>query len=668
MKGLIGRQEEPLVTALTLPGRERDGSPFRFAGVALSSWAFALRTWIATMTALYVAFWLQLQNAYSAAVCVSILALPTRGQAFEKALYRTGGTVIGLLASLVIAGLFGGARDLFILAFAAWMAVCGYVASVLDGNRAYGAVLSGFTTAIIAFANIDTPQNVFSTGMDRCAAILVGVLAVMVVNDLLGAPDAFPGLSSKLEATHRRIVAFAKKVLSDRNVDPIEVNDLLKALVGLRTDIAVLLTESIAGRNRAAAARTALAAMAQQMAAARIVGKIMTEQGSAASYLVDTFSQDLENPEEDANTLKRIGDAQIGLSPLLVAASAAQVFMSQSRRALASLDMMRTGRSSPPAPSLPRLLTREAAFRNALRLFLAMLIGSTLLILSGWPSVSNVMVMFAAVAAISVTAASPQEFARNALIAMFSAVALIGITEFLILDGTDSLPMLALGWAPTIIGSCLLATSGNPRLAPVGTLILVFMPLIFLPSNPPNYDPQFYLTEATFNIVSVVLLFVTVGVLLPTSDDRKRAWILRSLHRDFRRALTEARLSCDPDEVAFRDADRECQLEALRPATSSGEQFDARASHLSELTSAAWRVRFALELLHRDMYEEGRLALAAVDPIRLSALAYRLLKQRDGVAGTFERQGRAAAALTWMAILIERSPCETAALNEGSGW
>src|SRR5271168_3841399 len=115
MTELTGRLEEPLVTASAPTSRELDDRSFRFVGILLSSWAFALRMWIATMVALYVAFWLQLQNAYSAAVCVGILALPTRGQALEKALYRTAGTVIGFLASLAIAGLFRGVRDLFIL-------------------------------------------------------------------------------------------------------------------------------------------------------------------------------------------------------------------------------------------------------------------------------------------------------------------------------------------------------------------------------------------------------------------------------------------------------------------------------------------------------------------------------------------------------------------------
>ena len=42
----------------------------KFAGFPLSAWAFALRTWAGMMLALYVAFWLQLENGYIAAFTV----------------------------------------------------------------------------------------------------------------------------------------------------------------------------------------------------------------------------------------------------------------------------------------------------------------------------------------------------------------------------------------------------------------------------------------------------------------------------------------------------------------------------------------------------------------------------------------------------------------------
>ena len=50
------------------------------AAFPFSSWVFAFRTWVAMMTALYAAFWLQLDSASSAAATVGILALQTRGR------------------------------------------------------------------------------------------------------------------------------------------------------------------------------------------------------------------------------------------------------------------------------------------------------------------------------------------------------------------------------------------------------------------------------------------------------------------------------------------------------------------------------------------------------------------------------------------------------------
>jgi uncharacterized membrane protein YccC len=621
------------------------------------------------MAALYGAFWLQLQSAYSAAVCVGILALPTRGQAYEKALYRAGATVIGFLAALVMAGLFNSSRDLFILTFAAWMGICGYVASFFDGSRAYGAVLSGYTAAIVAFTNIDTPQSTFLTGIDRCAAILIGVLAVMVVNDLFAAPDILSNLSIELEATHRRIVAFARGMIADRSVDSVEASDILKMIVGSRTEIEALRVESVAGRNRARAARVAVGAMAQQMAATRVIGAVLNELDDNAGNLADALSRQLDKTAANSETPNFVLDTAEAATPYRLAASAAQVIITQSHRALSSLNLMRTGGEVDRGPSLPRVLAREASFRNALRLFLAVLIASIVLILSGWPSLSNAMTMFAAVVGISVTAANPQTFARNAAIAMPLAIALVGITEFLVLDGTDAFPLLALGWAPAIIGASLLAASGNPKIAPVGTLMLVFMPLLLSPSNPQNYDPQFFLTNGTLNVVSIILLVITVAVLLPTTDDCKRRWLLRSLRRDFCQAVAEKRLSYDLDEAAFRDADRECQIDLLQQPSLSGDGPDLRSMlHGSELASAAWSMRLALQQLQEDPEadEEGRGALAAGDPIRLSALANRLWARREAAAGgDFERLSWAAALSARMAILIESSPNGVAALRAG---
>src|SRR5260221_7728371 len=140
------------------------------AGFPLSTWAFALRIWVAMMVALYAAFWLQLESASSAAVTVAILALPTRGQAYQKAVYRVLATIIGVVASFAIAGLFPQNRSLFVIGFAGWLGLCVYVGGLLDGNRAYSGILSGYTVALVAVTQIDSPQNIFSAGAPPPAA------------------------------------------------------------------------------------------------------------------------------------------------------------------------------------------------------------------------------------------------------------------------------------------------------------------------------------------------------------------------------------------------------------------------------------------------------------------------------------------------------------------
>src|SRR4051794_10487346 len=161
-------------------------------------WAHAFRIWLAAVVALYVAFWLQLGGASSAAVTVAILALPTRGAALAKAANRIAATLIGAAMSVVIAGLFPGDRIGMLAAFICWISICAFVASYLRGYQAYAAVLSGYTVAIIALANIDTPQNVFMTMTDRLAAIVIGILSVTLINDVFGSPPVWRALDRQI--------------------------------------------------------------------------------------------------------------------------------------------------------------------------------------------------------------------------------------------------------------------------------------------------------------------------------------------------------------------------------------------------------------------------------------------------------------------------------------
>src|SRR6266478_438508 len=238
------------------------------AGFPLSTWAFALRIWAAMMVALYAAFWLQLESASSAAVTVAILALQTRGQTYQKAAYRVLATIIGVVASLAIAGLFPQSRSLFVIGFAGWLGLCVYVGGLLDGNRAYSGILSGYTVALVAVTQIDSPQNIFSAGVNRGAAIVVGIAALALISDVFAAPNVHTGLSGKLIAAHQRVRAFALAILRGESADPIQSASLLHEITALHPDITALFVESSGGGARAAAARSAAVALVAEVGAA----------------------------------------------------------------------------------------------------------------------------------------------------------------------------------------------------------------------------------------------------------------------------------------------------------------------------------------------------------------------------------------------------------------
>src|ERR1700751_5871651 len=111
---------------------------------------FGLRLWASVCLALYVAFWLELNNAYWAGTTAAIVCQPHLGAALRKGWFRMIGTVIGAVAIVVLTACFPQDRAPFLLGLALWGAGCALVATLLRNFAAYAAALAGYTVAIIA--------------------------------------------------------------------------------------------------------------------------------------------------------------------------------------------------------------------------------------------------------------------------------------------------------------------------------------------------------------------------------------------------------------------------------------------------------------------------------------------------------------------------------------
>src|SRR5258708_29812565 len=91
---------------------------------------FGVRLWASVCLALYVAFWLELENAYWAGTSAAIVCQPHLGASLRKASYRMVGTVIGAVFIVVLSAAFPQDRASFLLGLALWGGACTVLSSV----------------------------------------------------------------------------------------------------------------------------------------------------------------------------------------------------------------------------------------------------------------------------------------------------------------------------------------------------------------------------------------------------------------------------------------------------------------------------------------------------------------------------------------------------------
>ena len=148
---------------------------------ALPDLAFAVRTAFAAIISLLIAMWMELDSPQWAPLTVWVVAQSSRGESLSKARWRIVGTLVGSVAAITLLAAFPQAPGLFFCALAVWIGLCCALATLLDQHRAYGLVLTGFTSAIIATGAISQPDDVFAVSVARSSYIILGVLCEAVL-------------------------------------------------------------------------------------------------------------------------------------------------------------------------------------------------------------------------------------------------------------------------------------------------------------------------------------------------------------------------------------------------------------------------------------------------------------------------------------------------------
>ena len=559
------------------------------AGFPLSAWAFAGRTWLALVLALYIAFWLQLESPATSALTVAVLAFPWRGQGLEKAVYRVFATLIGLTAAIVIIGTFNQTGWLLIAVLAGWVGICVYASSLFDGFRSYAAVLCIITVCLVAIEPLDTPQNVFDLAHERGAAILIGILSTTFINDILFAPDYFPAIGERLRAMHRKVTAYAALALRAEENSAEAAAVLIQEITALRPEITSLVTETSIGPGRSAAARTAMVDLVLQLEVARGI--------AALRNFVQRFDW---GTNSSASSVGRIGLDWMQSE-----------LCRRERNVAESLAALSEGLPLERAHKAPFYRSHRIAGENGIRAVIYFVLAAIALANAGWPSTS-VSLAFVGIL-IGLSSMSPNQNAATllALVAVPVGCILAGTLEFLVLDGVTAFPLLAIGLLPFTIVPALIMTIPNPALISLGRACLVFTLAIFAPSNPQTYDPQTFLFSCAFLSTAAILIFFCQR-LLPPLPMKTRAEILLSESRQA--AARPLPSKClDPDDELFRQAVLVGQIVRASEKDPAKSRVIEAAVACFDCIAARQLAADAIKMLPHDAPEELRQpALAAV--------------------------------------------------------
>jgi uncharacterized membrane protein YccC len=254
--------------------------------------AFAFRASVASMLALYVAYALQLESPYWAWLTVWLLALPTPGMLLSKSLYLVLGTLAGAAFGIALIALFAQTPELFVLGLAFVVGGCTVASNILTNFRAYGSVLAGFTSGLIAANAINTPDQVFFVAMARTSCIFVGIacsiLVVLIFAPQRSAAQIREKLLIALQDAARRAVYSWRATNEER----LKIGrKLIFELIALDTLIEFAAAESANFRLQANRARRLLAHIFSLISARRSLDAHLERCGWPRHHALEIFHE-----------------------------------------------------------------------------------------------------------------------------------------------------------------------------------------------------------------------------------------------------------------------------------------------------------------------------------------------------------------------------------------
>jgi uncharacterized membrane protein YccC len=552
----------------------------------------------AVLSALYIAFWLDLDRPYWAMFTVFIVSKPISGAVRAKGVYRFVGTLVGVSMSVFLVPPLVQSPVLLSLAASLWIGLCLFLALQDRTPRSYAFLLAGYSVAIVALSTVNAPTTIFDVAVTRLEEISIGIICASIAHAVFFPRNFAEVLQGQATEAIEYAAQVARKAVGPNLASPATAEvatiatavanlDTLYSQIGLETsNVPRLPGVMIALLDRLAAALPQASLVCRSLETLRRRGPVsdrlrMTLHNVSAELsslacgempALDSFRPSFAATWDVRNEkhLSESAALEILAARRAVALATALVEARQLAAALTEPSSKKSvERFVSDTPRPPFYRDRALAFLSAASATAGTLVACTLWIDTSWPE-GFVAAQFAAICcSLFATIDTPSKPISEAVVGIIVALPVAAFYEFAILPGLDGFAALALVLTPVLLlfsyfqtferleGAAMIlavAFSGalalqesfasdfasflNANLAEIiGPLIAMAMLLIFRTIDP-VWNARRMLNSA----------WATIGELGRSRTSEPAAWVLPLFDRTGQAAMRLTGRAADPHE------------------------------------------------------------------------------------------------------------------------
>jgi uncharacterized membrane protein YccC len=470
---------------------------------------FAVKTFAASLLALYIAFWAGLDDPRWSFLTVFVVSQPDSGLVLAKSFYRILGTIAGLFVAIAL--VFGLAQngELFVAAVAVWICFCNFAARAVRNFASYGFQLAGYTVAIVGIPAALAPTGAYDLLLARFTEISLRIICAALVSRLILVHELSPKLIELVVALARRAESFAALLLDPR-ADSEHVTAERTELAKAYLDIQAMQQSTYFESAEARVLNQPLRRLTQAAMA------LCTTAEAAATHRDGSLPPSEKIRSPDAGISHRneppIGDSQI-VSALVRAADERDLELARARlrECVGAFDRG----EELPEPNIACWLWSDPvpAVLIGIRSALAVAITPIFWFATARPDGAIAVIIAAVVCSLLASLEQPDKISMALAATVLVAAVPVFATQFYLMPLAVDFPSMAVALAPLMLTCGFIMA--QPRIGPLGLLSVVYFAFASNIDNVMTYDAAAFLNSSLAVLVGIAVAVVLFAIFFP---------------------------------------------------------------------------------------------------------------------------------------------------------